>query len=363
MVRSAAAILAVLILPSFALAQEQARTHTVVKDDTLWDLAQFYYRNPFRWRAIYEANADSIADPNLIYPGEVFVIPGLPGEPVAAAPQPSAPQPAQPAPAQPETTPESQQDLVQFGFRQARPTEQVRTIFYQDTTGRAASVMRMQGIAYTAVTRDEVYSAPWLVRFDEQPESSGSIEGFALPQDNGSTIRSYDQVRVSMASPARVGAQLQIFRISRSIEDVGEVAMPTGVLTVASIGDDGVIGVVSHEYQRIQPGDLVRPVPTYNVQPGQYAQEISGGSEAMIMGFAGRQEINGLDHIAFLDLGTDDGVALGDEFVLFGAALGSPEGSLQVVGLTRTTSSARIVSLVDDVFRQGVVVRLAKKMP
>jgi len=54
-------------------------THTVVDDDTLWDLAQRYYQNPFEWRVIYEANRDSIADPNLIYPNEVFIIPGLPG--------------------------------------------------------------------------------------------------------------------------------------------------------------------------------------------------------------------------------------------------------------------------------------------
>ena len=40
MVRSAAAVLAVLIIPSFAQAQEPQGTHTVVDGNTLWDLAQ-----------------------------------------------------------------------------------------------------------------------------------------------------------------------------------------------------------------------------------------------------------------------------------------------------------------------------------
>ncbi len=252
---------------------------------------------------------------------------------------------------------------MQFGFRQARPSEQVRTIFYPDSTDTSAGVVRVQDIAYAAVTRDEVYSSPWLVRFDEEPESSGSITGFASPEDEATTIRSYDRVLIDMPSPARVGAVLQIFRISRTIESVGDVAMPTGLLSVAAIGDDGVVGVVTHEYQRIQPGDLVRPAPMYDITPGQYAQEVSGGPEAMIMGFAGRQEINSIDHIAFLDLGSDDGIGIGDEFVLFGSALGSPEGSLQVVGVTPTMASARIASLTDNVFRQGVIVRLARKMP
>ena len=37
-------------------------------------------------------------------------------------------------------------------------------------------------------------------------------------------------------------------------------------------------------------------------------------------------------------------------------------GSLQVVGLSPNTAAARIASMVDDVFRQGVVVRLARTM-
>ena len=127
-------------------------------------------------------------------------------------------------------------------------------------------------------------------------------------------------------------------------------------------GDGSVVGVVSKEYHRIQPGDLVRPLPTYSVPLGVAARPVAGGSEAMIMGFAGTQGINDLNHIAFLDLGSDDGINLGDEFVLYSEAMGTPSGSLQVVGLSPNTAAARIASMVDDVFRQGVVVRLARTM-
>jgi len=381
MVRSAAAVLALLILPGFALGQQPVGTHTVVGDDTLWDLAIRYYQNPFQWRVIYEANRDSIADPNLIFPNEVFLIPGLPGQAgqpgqiVATGPgdQPSG----QPTPDQPpaDEPPADQPpvdvaaapsdapvDLVQFGFRQARPAEQVRTIFHTDTASQRAAVVTAQDVAYVAVTRDAVYSAPWIVPLATEPESSGTVEGFAAEGARASLIRTFDRVRVAMPAPARVGAELQIFRVMRTIERVGEVVVPTGVLTVSTISENGVVGVVTKEYQRIQPGDFVRPVPSYTVQAGQYAQTISGGSEAMIMGFAGRQEINDLGHVAFLDLGQNDGVTIGDEFVLYGAAVGAPEGSLQVVGVTPTMSAARIISMVDDVFHQGVVVRLARKM-
>jgi hypothetical protein len=383
MVRSAAAVVAslsaLLILPGFALGQQPVGTHTVVGDDTLWDLAMRYYQNPFQWRVIYEANQDSIADPNLIFPNEVFVIPGLPGQAAqpgqVVTPDVTADQPVQVdqlptdtivstdgAPPADQVGGDVPVDLVQFGFRQARPAEQVRTVFYRDSTVQAGVGGTGVDPNYIAVSRDAAFSAPWLIALGTEPVGTGSLVGFATEGARASTMRTFDLVMVDMPVPARVGAELQIFRYDGTITSVGEVIMPTGVLTVSAINDDGVVGVITKEFHRIQPGDLVRPVPAYSMTPGRAAQEVANGSEAMIMGFAGTQGINELGHIGFLDLGSDDGVTLGDEFVLFGAAVGAPEGRLQVVGMTPNTSSARIVAMVDDVFRQGVVVRLARTM-
>ena len=75
MVRSAAAILALLILPGFAPAQQAMGRHDVVNGDTLWDLSARYYGNPFDWRRIWDANRDQVDNPNLILPGQVLNIP------------------------------------------------------------------------------------------------------------------------------------------------------------------------------------------------------------------------------------------------------------------------------------------------
>lgn len=369
MVRSAAAVVAVLIIPSFALAQEPVGTHTVVRGNTLWGLAQQYYQNPFEWRVIWDANRGVVEDPNWIYPAEVLVIPGLPGTtptPPAVGPEnPVTPlPPVTDSAAAPTTEMEDiPPELIPFGFRQARPSNEVRSIFYTDTAAARAAVPRPQDRPYVAVQPDAVYSAPWLIGLTGEPQYSGEIEGFAEGSGRASTVRSFDRVRVSMPSPARVGANLQIFRVTRTIESVGQVVSPMGVLEVSTIGDGFVVGTVTKEYGRIQPGDYVRPLPTYAPTPGVYAEEVAGGSEAMVMGLAGNQVLSDLGHVAFLDLGSDDGIAIGDEFVLYGQAVPtSHAGSLQVVGLSSGTSAARIVSITDDVFHQGVVVRLAKKM-
>lgn len=48
--------------------------YTVVSGDTLWGIAVRFYGDGTRYPEIAAANG--IADPNLIYPGQVFVIPG-----------------------------------------------------------------------------------------------------------------------------------------------------------------------------------------------------------------------------------------------------------------------------------------------
>ena len=52
-------------------------THTVVKGDTLWGMAKKYYGDGKKYPVIYEANKEKIKNPNLIYAGQVFVIPKL----------------------------------------------------------------------------------------------------------------------------------------------------------------------------------------------------------------------------------------------------------------------------------------------
>lgn len=50
--------------------------HEVVTGDSLWEIASQYYGDGGRWTEIYQANSSSIANPNLIFPGQAFTIPG-----------------------------------------------------------------------------------------------------------------------------------------------------------------------------------------------------------------------------------------------------------------------------------------------
>ena len=55
---------------------DQERSYTVVAGDTLSKIAKREYGDASKWQRIYEANKDTIKNPDLIYPGQTFKIPG-----------------------------------------------------------------------------------------------------------------------------------------------------------------------------------------------------------------------------------------------------------------------------------------------
>lgn len=64
-----------LTIPALKAPGSDPSSHVVVSGDSLWDIAVATYGDGYRWTDIYQANAGSIANPDLIYVGQVLVIP------------------------------------------------------------------------------------------------------------------------------------------------------------------------------------------------------------------------------------------------------------------------------------------------
>jgi nucleoid-associated protein YgaU len=67
-------------MPRDVAAQGAARAaadgrRLIERGDSLWELARRNYGRGTDFEAIYQANRDQIRNPDLIYPGQVFVIP------------------------------------------------------------------------------------------------------------------------------------------------------------------------------------------------------------------------------------------------------------------------------------------------
>jgi len=61
--------------PSSTVVVPKIATTTVTRGDSLWRLSQASYGAGVRYAVIYKANKEQIRNPNLIYPGQVFVVP------------------------------------------------------------------------------------------------------------------------------------------------------------------------------------------------------------------------------------------------------------------------------------------------
>lgn len=53
----------------------EVRTYTVVSGDTLWKIAKAELGFGSDWPKLWEANRDQVPDPDLIFPGQVLIIP------------------------------------------------------------------------------------------------------------------------------------------------------------------------------------------------------------------------------------------------------------------------------------------------
>jgi nucleoid-associated protein YgaU len=49
--------------------------YSIKQGDTLWDLAQAAYKDPWKWKIIYQANQSKIKNPNIIFIGQKLEIP------------------------------------------------------------------------------------------------------------------------------------------------------------------------------------------------------------------------------------------------------------------------------------------------
>lgn len=378
------AALALAMPATAALGQEPLpQTHTVRKGDTLWDLAQLYFKDPFLWPGIYRQNTDVVEDPHWIYPDEVLRI--APVDNVAAVPTMDTPPPPAAADSGPIGAPDTTGALAR-GPQQPSLAEREAETLPEDQaplfrTGRAKTVAEILKAytdqPYRPLRRSEFYSSGFLTENERLPY--GRVLGPVTPQQikaSNSRANALPFSIVAVEAPRgatyEIGDSLLIVQLGGELDPYGRIVAPTGLAQVTDVVDGHYLASIVATYGPIRNGQRVLPVESFSPGSGARAVPVSDGVRGSLLGGMGRQDLKEPQMVVFIDKGREDGVAPGDLFEVRRRPQRLSDGTvrvdevmatLQIVHVRDRTATALVLNVVSPDIPPGTDVLQVAKLP
>jgi hypothetical protein len=263
--------------------------HVVRSGDTLWDLCQEYFDNPWDWPRLWSLNP-SITNPHWIYPGDLVRLREGSAEPLAAA-------------VLPEDAGEGEQAVTT-----APPT------------GRTGFALKR-------------------LAFVEQEQLDASFE--IVASEEARDLLSYNDVvylDYPAGKPPQVGRRYSIYSERKDIrhpdggEQLGSFVNVVGELEVLSVKKGKrARAIVRASYDVLERGQRVGPLKrTFeDLRPTPNAKSLQGTIVAQL----GSEMLIGARQIVFVDVGASQGVEPGNRMFIVRRGDAKPDMAGRLVGL------------------------------
>jgi hypothetical protein len=347
----------------------QEVTHVVKKGDTLWDLANTYLKDPFRWPEIFRRNTDVVENPHWIYPGEVIRIWGHEVKPDALARADSAGEVVSHVTTrtvlQQQTQPTGgQSDLTVFASPMSRAAAEAAA---SDVIGRSRA---------GGVRRGEIEAAPYIERNDGPRDAGRLAASVDRPGIKTSISESRYQinddlyVELPKGLVPHLGDLYMSYVMGSKLAGGGQVLVPTGILRIETIQPRRAVARIVRQFGEIRLGQHIITAPDIGFATGPLSP-VEGGTRGKVIYVHNQPVLPSIGHYIVISPGSKNGVNVGDQFMLVDNSTGEDDkdappvsaGVAQVVRVTQYGSTAIIVSQLQPTIRDGMPVRLIGKMP
>jgi len=242
--------------------------YIVKKGDTLWDIANYFFKDPQKWLKIWEQNL-YISNPDLIYPG----------------------------------------NEISFAAKQAPKTGGLKVEKMQPQV-RIGEAQRIEDAVDTSLIVTALRRQDFI-----RPEAIDAA-GYVLDSpDDRINYGANDRVYMQLASPAEEGSIFDVFRSADPVRDPA-TGKPAGLL-VKHLGQIQITGnskgisegIVLRAFEEISRGDRLKPARNIDtrMQPYYPEQSLAGN----IMYIRDNAAEAGQNQIVGINLGEMDGVKAG----------------------------------------------------
>ena len=371
--------------------QQRPQVHIVQLGETLWALAEMYYGDPLLWPEIYRLNTLVVEDPHWIFPGEELMLgPMVPGEVVAMEPPPADTMALPPLPpgdtsqaAMQRVNPVEAPPVAPPGVEAPPPPPPPPadvsggTIFSRRRGGLGMGRVEAMGgyvYRYRPVRRGEFYGAGFLTENTSFPWADVRGDASEPPVERSvatSSVMIYQTVVIRAPGGAtyQSGDSLLVAQLSRHVSGWGQVVVPSGVARVTHVNGRDVLADVVMQFHRVVDGNVAIPLETFP-DPGLVTPvPVENGLTARVIEMRDIHPVPNQQNIVFISAGREQGVVLGDVFVVLKkpdaahAEVEEATALLQIVHLRERSASAFILQVYQPGIEPGQAVRLIRKMP
>ena len=350
---------------SAAASPDQPGKYVIRQGDTLWDIANAFYRDPFLWPLIWKSNP-SVNDPDRIYPGNSLAVPSLaPVERAMNAPDEASPvqekavvEKAQSQPAA--ASPQAEAEAPSLFQKRASIIEGITPEPEQPAAG--SRIIVPEDAPTPIMDRYGMISAGFVSEEDSKDHIQGS------PNDpykgiHGTNILAYDDevfIVVASRETVNIGDRFLIYEPVHNVKhpetgrDFGKLYKVNGILKVTGAKQKNVyLARITLSFDACMKGHLLAPYqePTL-IYPAK--QRVEKNLAGQILEVTDRRSISGQVDIVYIDKGKEDGVEPGDQFTVMAVpnketGVAMPIAELQVLIVKSRTSTAVVRKSIDSI--------------